>query len=78
MSGYAIQSIVMSIALIVVICFGINVAGGIDAVMENAREPAGKEIWQGDGVDLMRICPDTLCHDQPVDICADAKTDNGP
>lgn len=36
-----IQSIVMSIALIVVICFGINVAGGIDAVMENARELAG-------------------------------------
>ena len=36
-----IQSIVMSIALIVVICFGINVAGGMDAVMENARELAG-------------------------------------
>lgn len=36
-----IQSIVMSIALIVVICFGIHVAGGMDAVMENARELAG-------------------------------------
>lgn len=36
-----IQSIVMSIALIVVICFGIHVAGGMDAVMGNARELAG-------------------------------------
>lgn len=36
-----IQSIVMSIALIVVICFGINVAGGMDAVMSNARELVG-------------------------------------
>ena len=36
-----IQSIVMSIALIVVICLGINVAGGMDAVMSNARELVG-------------------------------------
>ena len=36
-----IQSIVMTIALIVVVIFGINVAGGIDAVMENAASIPG-------------------------------------
>ncbi len=32
-----IQSIVMSIALLVVVCFGVHVAGGIDAVAANAN-----------------------------------------
>lgn len=36
-----IQSIVMSIALVVVLGFGISVAGGIDVVMENARALPG-------------------------------------
>lgn len=32
-----VQSIVMTVALIVVLCFGINTAGGWDAVVENAK-----------------------------------------
>lgn len=32
-----IQSIVMTIALVVVVLFGINVAGGLDAVIENSK-----------------------------------------
>lgn len=36
-----IQSIIMSIALLVVLFFGINKAGGIGAVMDNARSLAG-------------------------------------
>ncbi len=36
-----IQSIVMSIALIIVVIFGINVAGGTSVVMDNARSLAG-------------------------------------
>lgn len=36
-----IQSIVMSIALVVVLCFGISVAGGFNAVAENAKELTG-------------------------------------
>ena len=36
-----IQSIVMTVALFVVVGFGINVAGGLDAVMENARALPG-------------------------------------
>lgn len=36
-----IQSIVMSIALIIVFIFGINVAGGLGNVMENARSLSG-------------------------------------
>ncbi len=36
-----IQSVVMSIALIVVVVFGINVAGGFDAVMDNAKALPG-------------------------------------
>ena len=36
-----IQSIVMTIALFVVVFFGINVAGGLDTVMENARALPG-------------------------------------
>jgi sodium/proline symporter len=36
-----IQSIVMTIALFVVVFFGINVAGGIDSVMDNARALPG-------------------------------------
>jgi sodium/proline symporter len=36
-----IQSIVMTIALFVVVFFGISVAGGIDAVMDNARSLPG-------------------------------------
>jgi sodium/proline symporter len=36
-----IQSIVMTFALIVIVIFGINVAGGWDAVMDNARSLPG-------------------------------------
>lgn len=36
-----IQSIVMTMALVVVVCFGISKAGGIDAVMENAHALEG-------------------------------------
>ncbi|MBO5347144.1 MAG: sodium/proline symporter, partial [Lachnospiraceae bacterium] len=36
-----IQSIVMSIALIIVVVFGVNVAGGMDAVMANASALPG-------------------------------------
>lgn len=36
-----IQSIVMSIALIIVVVFGINVAGGFDVVLENAKSMEG-------------------------------------
>lgn len=36
-----IQSIVMSIALIIVVVFGVNVAGGLDAVAANASELPG-------------------------------------
>ena len=36
-----IQSIIMSIALIVVLIFGVNVAGGFDVVLDNAKELSG-------------------------------------
>ena len=36
-----IQSIVMSIALVIVVIFGVNVAGGMDAVMANANALPG-------------------------------------
>ena len=36
-----VQSIVMSIALIVILLFGVNVAGGLDAVIKNAAELPG-------------------------------------
>ena len=36
-----IQSIVMSIALVIIVFFGIHVAGGWDAVTDNARSLAG-------------------------------------
>jgi sodium/proline symporter len=36
-----IQSIVMSIALVIVLVFGINVAGGLDAVIANAKSLPG-------------------------------------
>ena len=36
-----IQSIVMTIALIVVVCFGVSQAGGMGAVMDNAKSLAG-------------------------------------
>ena len=36
-----IQSIVMTIALVVIVIFGINTAGGFDAVIENAKELPG-------------------------------------
>ena len=36
-----LQSIIMSIALVVILVFGVNVAGGMDAVMDNARSLAG-------------------------------------
>jgi sodium/proline symporter len=36
-----IQSVVMTIALIVVVCFGINAAGGWDAVVTNAQSMPG-------------------------------------
>lgn len=36
-----IQSIVMSIALLVVVFFGVSIAGGLDAVVENGKNLAG-------------------------------------
>ncbi len=36
-----IQSIVMTMALVVVVCFGISTAGGVDAVIENAKALQG-------------------------------------
>lgn len=36
-----IQSIVMTIALIVIVIFGVNTAGGVDAVIENAKSLPG-------------------------------------
>lgn len=36
-----IQSIIMTIALIVVLLFGVNVAGGFDVVLDNARSLSG-------------------------------------
>ncbi len=36
-----IQSVIMTIALIVIVCFGISTAGGFDAVMDNAKELPG-------------------------------------
>lgn len=36
-----IQSIVMTIALFVVVIFGVNVAGGLDAVLDNAKQLPG-------------------------------------
>ncbi|HAL31420.1 MAG TPA: sodium:proline symporter [Lachnospiraceae bacterium] len=36
-----IQSICMSIALVIVICFGVRQAGGVDAVIENAKALPG-------------------------------------
>ena len=36
-----IQSIIMTIALIIVLCFGINMAGGVDSVVDNAKSLAG-------------------------------------
>lgn len=36
-----IQSIVMTIALILILCFGVTVAGGLDVVMANARALPG-------------------------------------
>ena len=36
-----IQSIVMTLALIVVVCFGVSTAGGMDAVIENAKALPG-------------------------------------
>lgn len=36
-----IQSIVMTLALIVVVCFGVSTAGGMDAVIENAKSLSG-------------------------------------
>jgi sodium/proline symporter len=36
-----IQSFVMTVALIVVVCYGVHTAGGWDAVMENARSLPG-------------------------------------
>ncbi len=36
-----IQSVVMTIALIILVAFGVNTAGGFDAVMENAKSLTG-------------------------------------
>ena len=36
-----IQSIIMSLALLIVLIFGVNVAGGLDAVIDNAKELPG-------------------------------------
>ena len=43
-----VQSIFMTAALIVVVCFGVSQAGGVDAVMENARSlPGYLNLTQG-------------------------------
>ena len=43
-----VQSIFMTVALIVVVCFGVGQAGGVDAVMENARSlPGYLNLTQG-------------------------------
>ena len=36
-----IQSIVMTIALILVVCFGVSMSGGLDVVLANAKELPG-------------------------------------
>ena len=36
-----VQSIIMTIALVVVVCFGVTTAGGMDAVIENAKALPG-------------------------------------
>ncbi len=36
-----IQGIIMSVALLLIVLFGIHVAGGVDSVLENARSMAG-------------------------------------
>ena len=36
-----IQSIIMTVALIIILCFGINMAGGVDAVVDNTKTLAG-------------------------------------
>ena len=36
-----IQSIIMSVALVIVLIFGVNVAGGLNAVIDNAKELPG-------------------------------------
>ena len=36
-----IQSIVMTLALVIVVCFGIQTVGGVDVVMDNASQLAG-------------------------------------
>ena len=42
-----IQSIIMSIALLIVLIFGVNVAGGLDAVVDNAKALPGYLSIQG-------------------------------
>ena len=43
-----VQSIFMTVALIVVVCFGVGQAGGVDAVLENARSlPGYLNLTQG-------------------------------
>ena len=43
-----VQSIFMTVALIVVVCFGVGQAGGVDAVLENARSlPGYLDLTQG-------------------------------
>ena len=45
-----VQSIFMTVALIVVVCFGVGQAGGVDAVLENARSlPGYLDLTQGLG-----------------------------
>lgn len=36
-----IQSIIMTVALVIIVIFGVNVAGGLDAVIENAKSLEG-------------------------------------
>lgn len=43
-----VQSVFMTVALIVVVCFGVGQAGGVDAVLENARSlPGYLNLTQG-------------------------------
>ena len=41
-------------------------------------EAACKEVGDGYSADLDRVAAQTLCDEQPVEVCADYETDSGP
>ena len=59
-----IQSIIMTIALLIVLVFGVSQAGGIDAVMENARSITGylslTECLNADNTRVVSYSPLTI------------------